>query len=192
MRLRQLPTPKRIASLGILILTALALQLASAQPFGIEVGQRAPDFTLVDLAGEPISLSDFRGTPLVLNFWATWCPPCREEMPLFQRAFDTLQTSDTPLQIFLVDLSEERDKVEVFLEENGITLPVGLDADTVRDDLPDTVIPTVSVFQVYRAVGLPTTYFIDAEGVVRGKKIGQVFEAELSGLLGTIGVSWSP
>lgn len=182
----------RLAKLALPLLFVLFSVTASAQAVGIKVGQLAPDFTVVNLKGEPVSLSDFRGTPLVLNFWATWCPPCREEMPLFQRAYDELQDAETPLGAFLVNLSEQPSDVQAFLESSAITLPVGLDATKEMTGLPDTVVPTASVFQVYRAVGLPTTYFIDAEGIVRNKKMGQVAERELSALLISIGVAWSP
>ncbi len=181
----------------LLVLIFMTATWASAQlSTGIQLGQLAPDFRLVDLAGKPVSLADFRGRPLVLNFWASWCPPCKAEMPLFQQVSDEVNPANdagNKLQFFLVNLSEGRNLVADFLKANDISLTVGLDVTRAqKEELATVFDSTVKVFQAYRGRGLPTSYFIDADGVIRGKKVGQVFETELSQFLSGIGVSWQP
>ncbi len=115
-------------------------------------GHPAPDFELISTDGETIRLSDFKGTPVIVNFWATWCGPCRAEFPDFQRA-----AVDNADQLVIIGVNNtSADQVELvpaFLEEFGITFPVVLDEDG-------------STAKAYRILGLPTTIFIDSSGVV--------------------------
>ncbi len=114
-------------------------------------GYLAPDFTLPTIQGEWVTLSDLRGRPVVLNFWATWCPPCRAEIPDIQRVHERLGHR---VHILGVDQGEMANVITPFGLEMGITYPLLVDADS----------------QVNRAYGinaLPTTLFVDAEGVVR-------------------------
>jgi cytochrome c biogenesis protein CcmG, thiol:disulfide interchange protein DsbE len=134
------------------------------------VGHPAPDFTLTTAAGETFRLSDLRGTPVVLNFWATWCPPCRSEMPELQAASQRLAGQVT---IVGVDQAETPAQVQAFATQFGITYPIPLDqnADASR---------------LYRVRSLPTTFFIDRFGIIRQMQIGPVTEATLAQLLKTI------
>lgn len=117
---------------------------------GAQVGLYAPDFTLSLVDGRRVSLSDYRGKVVLLNFWATWCSPCVAEMDDFQQYYAD-HSADTV--ILAVDFSEPAEVVASFVEENGLTYPVALDLDGV-------------VNQLYRVQGYPTTCLIDAEGII--------------------------
>lgn len=129
---------------------------ASLVPDGLEVGtkegQVAPDFELETLAGAEAWLTDFRGHPVVLNFWATWCEPCRQEMPQLVKAYDKYKAQG--LVIIGLNLQEGKDLISPFADARGIDYPILIDRDA---DVGDE----------YRLVGLPTTYFIDANGVIQ-------------------------
>lgn len=129
---------------------------AALVPDGAEVaaeeGALAPDFLLEQLEGEDLRLSDFRGYPVVLNFWATWCEPCRKEMPELVEAYD--RYGGEGLVIIGVNLQEGKSIAGPFVEDYGIDFPIVVDRD---GDLWDH----------YRLLGLPTTYFIDSDGVIR-------------------------
>lgn len=129
------------------------------------VDHPAPDFTLTRFdTGEAISLSDLQGKPVILNFWATWCGPCRAEMPALQAAHERYRDD---LLIVGVDQGEERAVVEKFLDEFGISFPILLD-------------PDMTVGHDYRILGLPTTFFIDSQGIIRGVHAGQLNSAILA------------
>jgi thiol-disulfide isomerase/thioredoxin len=140
-----------------------ALPLWSQVP---EIGAVAPEFTLEQLAGGEASLSDFKGHPLIVNFWATWCKPCRTEIPLLISAYRSHQ--DVGLEILAVNLSDqERMKdVPIFSAELGLPFPVLLDRKG-------------SVRRLYRLRGVPTTIFIDSAGVVQMINQGPVNTAAL-------------
>ncbi len=123
-----------------------------AVELGPRVDLRAPDFTLAALEGDPITLADLQGKALVLNFWATWCQPCRTEMPALERVWNDYREQD--LIILAVSLQESSQRVSAFIQEIGLTLPVLLD-------------DTGQVFQSYQVQLYPTTFFIDREGIIR-------------------------
>jgi cytochrome c biogenesis protein CcmG, thiol:disulfide interchange protein DsbE len=134
--------------------TALTLE-RSPQP---AIGYPAPDFTQTTLAGETISLAGLRGTPVVLNFWATWCDPCRREMPALQA---TAEQFDGQVLILGIDQGEAAPTVAAFIEEYGLTYPILLDeAFTVGD--------------LYNVRGMPTTFFIDGDGIIRHLWVGEM------------------
>jgi thiol-disulfide isomerase/thioredoxin len=112
----------------------------------------APDFTVYDENGSPVRLSDYRGKPVVLNFWASWCGPCKMEMPDFEEQYQTLGGEIQFMMVNLTDGSREtRESAGLFLEEEGYTFPVFYDSDA-------------EAAVAYGAYSIPTTYFIDAEG----------------------------
>ena len=110
----------------------------------------APDFTAYDADGNAVQLSDYFGKPLVLNFWASWCGPCKSEMPAFQQAYE----QEDGVQFLLVNMTGGRETqadAEALLEEEGYTFPVLFDLD-------------LDAAMTYGVTALPTTYFLDAEG----------------------------
>ncbi|MCK9517910.1 MAG: TlpA family protein disulfide reductase [Dehalococcoidia bacterium] len=142
-----------------------------------EIGELAPDFALVDARdGTRVrKLSDFRGTPVVVNWYASWCGPCKEEIPEFQGAQDALGDQ----VVFLgVNAKETADRAQQILELFGATYPAVLDTEG-------------AVGQHYRVSALPHTVFVDAEGVLRAIKVGQVHASDLEDNLAKIGLTYS-
>lgn len=149
---------------------APATEPTPEQGQGFNVGSRAPDFQLQSLDGETVALSDLRGKPVMLNFWATWCGPCRLEMPFIQEIFEDKAWADR-LEITTVNVGEESSQVENFMEHYGLSFHVLLDKDT-------------SVAQNYNIRGIPTTFFIDKNGIIKDVQIGAFREkAEIEGRL---------
>ena len=135
---------------------------------GLEVGETAPDFTVADLDGNAVKLSDFRGKPVILNFWATWCAPCRVEMPEFQAVFEENQAAG--LEILAVNRDETRDQVVDFFAEFGLTFTPLLDQGAL-------------VAEQYQVFNMPTTYFLDENGVVTAVHRGPLVSSQLDGYL---------
>jgi cytochrome c biogenesis protein CcmG/thiol:disulfide interchange protein DsbE len=135
---------------------ALALAGAAAGP-APKVGEPAPDFTLPNLRGEPVQLAGLQGRPVLINFWATWCPPCRAEMPDLD---EVARERGAGLVVLAVNLEEEPLAIAAYLR----TLGVG--GVTPLSD------PNGAIFRQYRVSGLPTTVSIDREGVVREIHVG--------------------
>jgi peroxiredoxin len=136
-------------------------------------GKTAPDFTLPDLNGETVHLNDFRGKPVLLNIFATWCGPCVDEMPLIQQVYET--RAPDGLVVLVMNTGESADEVRQFMQENGYTFPVVLDGDQ-------------SVTQKYSVRGIPTTFFIDSDGVIVETRVGafadiEQIEASLAGIM---------
>ncbi|MFH0769608.1 MAG: TlpA disulfide reductase family protein [Chloroflexota bacterium] len=124
---------------------------------GTQVGNLAPNFQLKNLDGQIVSLAGLRGKPVLVNFWATWCPPCRFEMPFLQQIYE--EWSDRGLILLTIDIGENQTLVEEFLKTNSLTMPVLLDSER-------------SVSRMYTITVIPTTFFIDRDGVIQGRKFG--------------------
>ena len=122
-------------------------------------GRTAPDFELMNLEGQTVSLRDYRGSPVMLNFWASWCGPCRYEMPFFQELFEDMKWREAGLVILAVNIGESASMAGEFMEENGFTFPVLLDK-------------TTEVAFRYNTRGIPTTFFIDESGIIQYIDIG--------------------
>lgn len=163
-----------ILVLLIILVPMIAGCQASTGPSGITVsitpvkGNPAPDFQLPNLDGQIISLSSLRGSPVLLNFWATWCGPCREEMPYLQQIHE--EWSDRGLVVLAINLtyssfSESPATVKSYLQSNNLSLPVLLDT---RQE----------VGRQYNIRNIPTTLFIDKNGIIQGVKIGAFQNAE--------------
>ena len=122
----------------------------------------APDFTAVDADGTEVKLSDYVGKPIVLNFWSSWCSPCKSEMPEFNAAWEEL---DGEVQFLMVNMTDgARETVESareYVEGEGFTFPVLFDTKS-------------EAAIAYSAYSLPTTYFIDAEGYVTARAVGAI------------------
>jgi peroxiredoxin len=140
----------------------------SSEPAAV-AGHPAPDFELKNLAGESIRLSDYQGTPVIVNFWATWCPPCRAEFPDFQKV--SVEQGDKLVIIGVnYTASDSPELVPGFVDEFGITFPI------VLDETGETV-------KTYRVVGLPTTVFIDRNGIIQEVFTGPINKAYIEGKL---------
>jgi len=139
-----------------------------------EIGTLAPDFVLNDLAGKPVRLSDLRGSVVVINFWASWCNPCREEMPVLQAFYD--QYANQGLVVLGVNATYTDSKTDAisFVEELGLTFPMLFDETGEVGD------------QLYKVVGLPTSYWIDQDGIIRSFQLGALTEDEMKAILSTL------
>jgi len=126
---------------------------------GTQVGNLAPDFELQSLDGQSVSLSDLQGKPVLLNFWAVRCPPCRMEMPYLQEISEDEEWSGKGLVVLAISTGESHSKVEEFMQSNNLSLPVLL--DTKQD-----------VARKYNIRAIPTTFFVDKSGIIQAKIIG--------------------
>lgn len=122
-----------------------------------EVGHAAPDFTLTALDGTTHRLHDLRGKVVFVNLWATWCPPCREEMPSMVRFYQ--QFKDRGVEVLAVSEDTDEEALRRFVEKYQVTFPV------LRDE-------NKRVYQLYRATGIPETHLIDKLGVIEVSTIG--------------------
>ena len=144
-----------------------ALEIAPSQ------GALAPDFSLFNLEGEQIALSELRGHPVMINLWATWCAPCRIEMPHIQDRFE--RYADEGFLVLAVDFDEPADIVADFRDELGLTFDILLD-------------PGAEVQELYRNRNYPSTFFVDADGVIQVQHIGVMTEGQLDANLAAIGL----
>jgi peroxiredoxin len=138
-----------------------------------EIDSLAPDFTLLSTVGEEIQLSNLKGQVVLINFWATWCGPCRIEMPAIQDRFERYQ--DDGLVVLAIDFDEPQEDVAFFGEELGLTFELLLD-------------PGGNIQSLYRILGYPTSYFVDSEGIIKVKHIGIMTERQLDDYLAQIGI----
>ncbi|MDI6813305.1 MAG: TlpA disulfide reductase family protein [Desulfitobacteriaceae bacterium] len=129
---------------------------------GLKIGNVAPDFSISMLDGKTITLSELRGKPVFLNFWATWCPPCNLEMPDIEKAYK----DNFPVQIIGINIKESPMAVGSFLNQKGYTFPVGFDLKG-------------QIAGQYMATGIPTSYAIDALGRIRYVQTGPLTYAQL-------------
>lgn len=136
-------------------------------PEGTEPANKAPDFHIQDMEGNLVSLSDFQGKPVVLNFWASWCGPCKMEMPEFQRVWEEKGEDIHFLMVNLTDGTRETvDGVTDFIAKKGYSFPVYFDVN-----MEGSI--------AYGVSGVPVTYFIDAEGHLAAYGQGAMDEATL-------------
>lgn len=135
---------------------------------GIEVGKSAPNFELTKLDGTNVKLSDLKGKKVILNFWATWCGPCQQEMPDME-AFYKEHKENVEILAINYTPSEKggrEEKVSNFAKEKGITFPILLDKN-------------IDVTTAYKVITIPTSYFIDTKGVIQDKFIGPMTQKEM-------------
>ena len=145
---------------GIILTLWLALAATAAAGQGLtEMPGRlaAPGFALKDMDGRLHRLSDYRGQVVIVNFWATWCPPCREEMPSMQRAWEQLRKEG--IVMLGINVGEDEDTIFAFTGSYPVDFPLLLDRDS-------------SVIQRWSVMGLPTTFVVDPEGRLRYRAIG--------------------
>jgi cytochrome c biogenesis protein CcmG, thiol:disulfide interchange protein DsbE len=154
----------KVALLVVFAGGAALLLVPSPAPDAVQVGRPAPALALPDLAGREVTLAGLRGRAVALNFWATWCQPCKEELPGLAEA----SRAATGTCVAYVGVTEESSREDATAEasRHGVQYPVVLDADG-------------AVARAYGVTGLPRTYLIDAEGTVRRVFSGRISRAQV-------------
>jgi peroxiredoxin len=157
---------KRSAGVFLVLAVMLAACAGSggSSPAGVNEGNQARDFSLETLDGSSVSLEDYRGKVVLVNFWATWCPPCRDEVPDIETTYR--ERRDEGFVVLGVNVEEPRGAVEPFVAEFDMTYPVLLDESG-------------QVLKMYRAIGLPMSVVVDQEGVIRARHVGFLTAAQL-------------
>lgn len=125
------------------------------------VGKAAPEFSMPLLGGDTFEMSAHLGNPIVINFWASWCPPCRQESPLLERTWRAY--ADRGVLFVGVDIQDDPEDAQAYLDEFGLTFPNGTDRDG-------------RITVDYGVIGLPVTFFIGTEGIVEGRFVGALRE----------------
>jgi peroxiredoxin len=161
---------------GILLMLVVSVAACSGSGGsalqGVNQGNQARDFTLETLEGTEVSLEDLRGKVVLINFWATWCSPCRAEIPDIQAVYEERQQDG--FVVLGVNVEESREQVQPFVDELNMTYPVLLDEGG-------------RLLKMYRALGLPMSLIVDQDGVIQVRHVGYLTAAQLerylSGLL---------
>ena len=161
-------TSTQSASPGFYSLSEPGIELGTAGDSPAELERQAPDFTLLGLNGAPVSLRSLRGKTVLINFWATWCAPCRQEMPDINEAF--LKRQDVGFVVLAVNLKETPSQAKAFADKYGLAFTVLLDA---KGD----------VAKAYQLTGVPESWIIGSDGVLRERKIGVFSRRELPSLI---------
>ena len=139
---------------------ATAIRLSPGAAAGVEVGDRIPSFRAPDLTGKEVAFSDHLGDVVLINVWATWCGPCRVEMPPIQSLYDRFGDRGFVVLAVSIDAgASHKEKVERFVEEYGLTFPVLLD-------------PEGGIQRLLRTIGVPETFVLDREGRIVKRLIG--------------------
>jgi cytochrome c biogenesis protein CcmG/thiol:disulfide interchange protein DsbE len=141
-----------ILTLGLLI--ASCAGKTSQNPW---IDKPAPDFRLPSLDGQAISLTDFKGKPVLINFWATWCGPCRGEMPFIQQVYEEWQGRG--LILLAINIGETPSQVAEFMQSQGLSFPVLVDTEG-------------KVAEKYNIQYIPSTFFIARDGIIQNMKVG--------------------
>ncbi len=141
----------------LLVAALMGCKRDDAPTADVRIGTAAPDFTLNDIDGEPVSLSSLRGKVVLVNFWATWCPPCRAEKPTMERLQQAFAGQD--FVILAVNTENDPPAVRDYLSKNPLSFPVLLDNDA-------------RVQHLYGVFRFPETFLVDKDGTVRERYIG--------------------
>jgi len=148
-----------LAAVAILALAFGVVWMQSAKYEPLTVGKVAPDFELPGLDEQSVRLSDFRGKVVFLNFWATWCKPCREEMPSMEVLYKNFERDGLVVLAVSIDRVTTKKDIPPFVKSMSLTFPVLVDSWGQTD-------------KRYKLMGVPETYIIDQQGVLREKVIG--------------------
>lgn len=155
--------PYRILIFALPLLIIAITGMACTEQTCPQLDKPAPDFTLEDLNGTEINLSDYLGQNVILNFWATWCGYCRMQLPYLEDVYERYSSSG--LTVLAINAMESHDQAEDYIEKQGFTFPVLLDRNG-------------TVNQMYCVPALPATMFIDSEGIVKFGKAGAFSSVE--------------
>jgi thiol-disulfide isomerase/thioredoxin len=139
------------------VMWTVASRVTTAQATRDRARRATPDFSLDTLDGGKFKLSDQMGKPVIVNFWATWCPPCRAELPAFEEVYRNNRAKG--LIVVGVDVAESSDVVAKYVAETGLTFPIALDVGGEATEL-------------YRIQGMPTTFFVGRDGRIHDMVIG--------------------
>lgn len=142
---------------------------------GLTPGDEPPNFELETLDGQAVKLSDYKGKKVILNFWASWCPPCKAEMPHMQNYYATTAEKDN-VEVIAVNLTSaekglnKHEKISDFIKEFGLTFPIPLDEEG-------------NIGNTYRTLTIPTTFMIDTNGLIHKKIVGPMDEEMIGKLV---------
>ena len=151
-----------ILLVALLLYLGLVTNSSKTTPTGLGPGKTAPDFKLKTLSGKEVALSDYKGKVVLVNFWASWCPPCREEMPLFKRVYEKYRNKG--FEILAVSTDTSAEPVKKFVKDYRINFPVLLDDG--------------SVASLYGIQGLPTSFLVGRDGKILKVRLGEYKEVE--------------
>lgn len=151
--------PVAFFAIGVLVLSFGIVWLQSSKYEPLTVGKPAPDFSLPNLDDKTVKLSDYRGKVIFLNFWATWCKPCREEMPSMEVMHKSLEKDGLVVLAVSLDRVTTKKDIPPFIKSMNLTFPVLVDSWGQTD-------------KRYKLMGVPETYIIDQDGILREKVIG--------------------
>lgn len=150
-----------VLAAAVLLFIIFAEQNGNQTTEGAKLGQQAPDFEAEHLDGSIFTLSSLKGKPIILSFWATWCIPCRREMPILQELSD-----EGKIIVIGVNLQEKGPAIEKYIKSLNITFPIVLDTDG-------------EIAKRYNVILKPATYFIDRNGIIVDKKYGELTADDL-------------
>jgi cytochrome c biogenesis protein CcmG/thiol:disulfide interchange protein DsbE len=171
------PLPLVIAGVGLILLgvaafallpkaaASLEAQTDQISSIPIEVNYNAPELSLTDIAGTPASLADYRGQVVLVNLWATWCPPCKKEMPTLQAYYETYRADG--FAVIAINDGDPAGDVVQFAKDYQLTFPVWLDPKYVATE------------KAFKSMSLPSSYVIDRAGVIRLQWVGEITQAML-------------
>lgn len=143
----------------------------NSDEIGIKEGNKAPNFQLENIDGQKVQLSDFKGKKVILNLWATWCPPCKAEMPHMKDFYQEQKGKDVEIVAVNITTSEKNpESVEQFVKDFGLTFPILLDE-------------TGEIGDVYQAITIPTSYFIDTNGIIHKRIVGPMDKEMMTDLI---------
>ncbi len=147
-----------MASLWLAMAVALAVEKSDQTLTPVEGRPPAPELDLPDLEGTRHRMGDYRGRVVIVNFWATWCPPCREEMPSMQRAYEQLRAEG--IEMLAINIGEDEDIIFAFTADYPVEFPLLMDLDS-------------TTIQSWPVKGLPTTFVVDPQGRLAYRAIGE-------------------
>ncbi|NHC18567.1 redoxin domain-containing protein [Bacillus sp. MM2020_4] len=141
---------------------------------GVEEGKKAPNFQLQTLSGNEMKLSDLKGKKVILNLWATWCPPCKAEMPNMQEFYQEHEGKNVEIvAVNLTTAEKDPNSIEKFVKDYGLTFPVLLDNSG-------------QIGETYQAFTIPTSYMIDTNGIIHKKIVGLMDKDMMNELINSI------